>query len=233
MSMVVLPDGRFAKIVKTGALCVCCKGENQEVVLNLVLLRHFGQPLPGGEVPTWEAVYEYVKRAGIDVSLRAVRDHTKAHVEFSDAPQYATGAGSGDHVMSPAEQEERQIAAFRKKVGDRIGDDADSADARGRHITYLERVVEVAIARVEEFPEQVTLEMGLRAAGELVKSKSNSERDELLRMLAQASQRKPASIQHNGVQKVRRGVLDAVPEEVRVVEDDPTPRALPTPLVAD
>lgn len=181
--------------IKHQPKCKCCAEDVAEELLELLTKRAANKPVKGVKL-TLIGLQAYFAKSGRGFAKPSLINHMKHHVlvqrvtangqptvtkaAVAAAGKLATRANSAKAAERDLKLREAVDAAEAQVV-----EPADAA-ARGIHVGYLEKVVRVAAHVVEQFPERVTPEMGIRASAEIAKMRQNDSREALLDVLVSA-----------------------------------------------
>lgn len=170
-------DGWVARIAHFEPRCKSCDPLVADFVLQLLIVRAQRGKHQGRRV-TLPVIRELMESEhGVTVRFEGFKDHVRKHVTIEHISARPPAEKRG--VPEPA-----RIEVLRNAVQART---AEPVPGTPDHIGYLQRIVGIATAVINEFPERVTPEMGLRASTELARIKASAERDRMLEVLAFAS----------------------------------------------
>lgn len=168
--------------------CKCCSDDIAGELLELLVKRAAGRKVKGVHL-TIDGLVAHFKKSGRDFSRQSLLGHMRKHITVEKISAAAKAGTTQPTPGSKRAVRELPVSERDQRLRDRVaaaetpaGDD-DEPDLRGPHVVYLERVVRVAQHVVEEFPERVTPEMGIRAAAEIAKMRENDSREKLIDML--------------------------------------------------
>jgi hypothetical protein len=183
--------------------CKCCAGDTGEELMEMLVRRAAGDKRYKGHNLSMRGMCDYLERTNRRVVKNALMNHMQKHVQIAKggrAPVPASTRTGGENVSVTTARKEQAVRATVQAMPSV----AETEDFRGPHVAYLEKVVKIAAAVVEEFPERVTPEMGIRASAEIAKMRQNDSRDALLDMLVQTAVTSPAKISRVGPAAVVR-----------------------------
>lgn len=174
----------------TGARCSCCQNPNRAAIDDVLYLRSAGELLPNGIRPDLDWFLANCEGLwGLKTSRAAVARHVARHIHF-------TGPGRRD---KPVVSREADALAVREKVSD-----ADAQDAQGTE-RFLRKLISAAEAKVDVAPESVSLELAVKAAGELRQRQLDDHKGLLMGALVQA-------MSGPGISEERKREIDAQSE---------------------
>jgi hypothetical protein len=164
--------------------CKCCGDDVAEELLELLVKRAAGRKVPGINL-TLRGIPEYFQREGRGFSKQGLLNHINNHIVVAKVGrdgELPTVAPKPSRVPSKGDTQKRDQQLRDAVAGDEM-EPSDAAVTKGSHMVFLEKVVKVAQHVVEQFPERVTPEMGIRAAAEIAKQRQNDSREALIDLL--------------------------------------------------
>jgi hypothetical protein len=211
--------GWVGSTIAHNAKCKCCAGDVAEELLELLVKRAAGKKVKGVEL-TYRGIPDYFAQSDRGFSKQSLMNHMRSHVSVQKlvkgVPQVADAPGKAVNVTKLNAERER---ALREAVAADVPEVSDDDDFRGPHVAYLERVVRIAAKVVEQFPERVTPEMGIRASAEIAKMRQNDSRDALLDMLVQTAVASPSKIARVGQAAIVRELDTGEVQDAEIVHE--------------
>lgn len=201
--------------------CKCCGPDVADELLELLVKRAAGKKVPGVKL-TLLGLVAHFQESGRGFAKPSLVNHMANHItvqkvspggmSVTPAP---TRAGTTAAKIKRDEGSKRDQALREAVDAAEAQIEVPEGDMRGAHVGYLEKVVRIAAHVVEQFPERVTPEMGIRAAAEIAKMRQNDSRDALLDMLVQTAVASPGKVARVGQAAIVRE-LDTGEEAIDV-----------------
>jgi hypothetical protein len=206
--------------------CKCCGDDIGEELLEILVKRAAGKKVKGVHL-TIRGIPEYFTRTGRPFTKQSLTNHMAHHIvvmklsELGSMEAQVAAASKakeqaknrGNLPMRKENTSSERDELLRKAVDEDQMEPSESAVTKGSHMVYLEKVVRVAQHVVEQFPERVTPEMGIRAAAEIAKQRQNDSTEALIDLLVttgSVGQGKAARVGPAGIVREIEGSTEVV-----------------------